>query len=295
MDIDDDDSRVEALLDPARGGPQPTRQGSTRRLRDFEIGRPLGKGHFGKVYLAKHRSQGFIVALKCLERAAVEGDAAVERQVMREIEIMSELRHPNIIRLYDYFSDDKHLYLMMEFAGQGELYKQLAKRGRFSERRAAKIVAQVADGLAYLHAKNVIHRDIKPENLLVGMDGEVKIGDFGWSVYSPHGSQRTLCGTLSYVSPEMVLGQPHGRAIDIWALGVLTYELVVGREPFEADTRGGPRLVHMRICKCDVRFPGHVSPEAQDFVMALLRLKPDDRMPLDRVPSHAWIAGNLEE
>ncbi|WOO78177.1 Aurora kinase B [Vanrija pseudolonga] len=312
MDIDGDDSRVEDILSP-RGKTRPapfgasSSTGAPRSLRDFEIGRPLGKGHFGKVYLAKHKAQGYIVALKCLDRKSVEGDAGVERQVMREIEIMSELRHPNIIRLYDYFSDQQNLYLMLEFAGQGELYKQLAKRGRFSERRAAKIVAQVAAALAYLHAKNVIHRDIKPENLLIGLDGEVKVGDFGWSVYSPHGAQRTLCGTLSYVSPEMVLGQPHGRGVDVWvrgrrltrahaeALGVLAYELVVGREPFEADTRAGPRLVHMRICKCDVRFPSHVSPEAQDFIMALLRLRPDERMPLASVPEHAWIVGNLQE
>lgn len=190
-------------------------------MSDFEIGKPLGKGtsgrsqltagKFGRVYLARVKSSSFVLALKCLDRAEVEHNPQVERQVAREIQIMQSLSHPNIIRLYDYFADSKNLYLMLEYAGQGELYRQLSKRGRFSNRRSATYAKQVAAGLQYLHERDVIHRDIKPENLLLGMDGQIRIGDFGWSVHSPEGSQRTLCGTLSYVSPEMILGQPHGR------------------------------------------------------------------------------------
>jgi len=118
----------------------------------------------------------------------------------------------------------------MEYAGQGEIFKHLAKAGKFSEKRASRVsqlsgiqdiaenqyVSQVAAGLAYLHEHNVIHRDIKPENLLLGMEGEIKIGDFGWSVHSPEERQRTIAGTLSYVSPEMIQAQPHGRAVDAW-------------------------------------------------------------------------------
>ena len=120
--------------------------------------------------------------------------------------------------------------MMMEYAGQGEVFKHLAKAGKFSEKRASRVsqlygiqdivekqyVSQVAAGLAYLHEHNVIHRDIKPENLLLGMEGEIKIGDFGWSVHSPEERQRTIAGTLSYVSPEMIQGQPYGRAVDAW-------------------------------------------------------------------------------
>jgi serine/threonine protein kinase len=121
-----------------------------------------------------------------------------------------------VIRLYDFFSDESRLYLMMEYAGKGEMFGQLAKRGKFSDRRSAIYTLQVAEGLEYLHLKNVIHRDIKPENLLIGMNGQIKIGDFGWSVHSPSERQNTMCGTLSYVSPEQILDQPHGKAVDIW-------------------------------------------------------------------------------
>lgn len=128
-------------------------------------------------------------------------------------------RHPHILRLYGYFHDEKRIFLMLEFAGKGELYKQLQRHGRFSEKRSSRVggfphqgpssgqltphasiiiqyVAQMADALAYLHRKHVIHRDIKPENLLLGVNGELKIGDFGWSVHAPGNRRTTLCGTL---------------------------------------------------------------------------------------------------
>ncbi|ORY33754.1 kinase-like domain-containing protein [Naematelia encephala] len=261
------------------------------KLSNFDIGRPIGKGHFGRVYLARVRASAdpFILVLKCLtkDEMIIKG---VQTQVRREIEIMQQLRHPHIVRLYGWFHDENRIFLMMEFAGQGELYNHLARSGRFSEKRASGYIRQVADGLAYLHTKNVIHRDIKPENLLLSLNGDIKIADFGWSVYSPHeDGQRTLAGTLSYVSPEMVLGQPYGRAVDIWALGVLTYELVCGEEPFGADTTYGPRLVQSRICRCDVQFPDFVSDKGRSFISKLLQLRPADRLPLADVPHDTWI------
>ncbi|WVR06013.1 hypothetical protein IAU60_003041 [Kwoniella sp. DSM 27419] len=264
-------------------------------LTNFDIGRPLGKGHFGKVYLARVKSQSdpFILVLKCLTKDEVI-DKGVQIQVRREIEVMQQLRHPNIIRLFGWFHDADRIFLMLEYAGQGELFKQLAKKGRFSERRSSRYIREVASGLAYLHEKRVIHRDIKPENLLLGMNGEIKIADFGWSVHSPvENSQRTLAGTLSYVAPEMILGQPYGKAIDIWALGVLTYELVCGQEPFGADTTYGPRMVHQRICRCDLHFPPHLSDGAQDLITRLLRLDSTQRLPLEDVASHPWILEHL--
>jgi aurora kinase len=106
--------------------------------------------------------------------------------------------------------------------------------GRFSESRTATYVAQLAGALRYCHAKHVIHRDIKPENLLLGLAGELKIADFGWSVHAPSSRRRTLCGTLDYLPPEMVEGREHDAAVDCWSLGVLAYEFLVGAAPFEA-------------------------------------------------------------
>jgi hypothetical protein len=209
---------------------RPTREW---HLTDFDIGRPLGKGKFGRVYMVRTKVEpNYILALKCLYKSEIV-QARVEKQIRREIEIQQNLRHPNVLRLYGYFHDEKRIFLMLEFAGKGELYKQLTKFGSFSERRSAVYIDQMADALSYLHAKHVIHRDIKPENLLLGINGELKIGDFGWSVHAPSNRRTTLCGTLDYLPPEMVEGREHNEKVDYWALGVLTYEFIVGSPPFE--------------------------------------------------------------
>lgn len=208
----------------------PTREWN---LAHFDIGRPLGKGKFGRVYMVRTKTEPkYILALKTLYKSEIV-QSRVEKQIRREIEIQQNLRHPNVLRLYGYFHDEKRIFLMLEFAGKGELYKQLSKHGCFSDKRSSRYVDQMADALAYLHSKHVIHRDIKPENLLLGINGELKIGDFGWSVHAPGNRRMTLCGTLDYLPPEMVEQREHNEKVDLWALGVLTYEFLIGNPPFE--------------------------------------------------------------
>jgi aurora kinase len=231
----------------------------------FEVGRPLGKGKFGRVYLAKHIATGFVCALKVLQKDEMQHHN-VEKQLRREIEIQSHLRHPNILQLFGHFHDKKRVFLILEYAGKGELYKHLQRERRFSERKAAFYIAQMAAALKYLHKKHVIHRDIKPENILVGIHGEIKISDFGWSVHAPNNRRRTLCGTLDYLPPEMVnpaaYESHYSEKVDLWSLGVLTYEFLVGEAPFE-DTQV---MTHERIKRCEMTIPSYVSPEASDLI-----------------------------
>ncbi|KAI1854851.1 hypothetical protein JX265_002490 [Neoarthrinium moseri] len=254
----------------------------------FEIGRPLGKGKFGRVYLARERSNGFICALKVLHKNELQ-QGRVEKQVRREIEIQSNLRHPNILQLYGHFHDSKRVFLILEFAGKGELYKHLRKENRFPEWKAAQYVAQMASALRYLHRKHVIHRDIKPENILVGIHGELKVSDFGWSVHAPNNRRATMCGTLDYLPPEMIKpgskDNYYDEKVDLWSLGVLTYEFLVGEAPFE-DT---PVMTQRRIARADMTIPSFVSPEARDLIKKLLVLDPEKRIPLDQVQQHPWI------
>jgi len=261
--------------------------GQRWKLDDFDIGRPLGKGKFGNVYLAREKKSKYIVALKVLFKSQLQ-KAQVEHQLRREIEIQSHLRHPNILRLFGYFYDESRVYLILEYAPRGELYKSLQKQehGRFAESQAALYISQMADALTYCHSKKVIHRDIKPENLLLDVGGNIKIADFGWSVHAPNSRRATMCGTLDYLPPEMIEGSTHDEKVDLWSLGVLTYEFLVGKPPFEAESNND---TYRRITKVDLRFPAHLSTEAKDLISRLLRKEPSDRLCLEEVAAHPWI------
>ncbi|CAG0888253.1 unnamed protein product [Darwinula stevensoni] len=312
--------------------PKENRQANQWSLKDFEIGRSLGRGKFGSVYLAREKKSKFIVALKVLFKSQlVKG--GVEHQLTREIEIQSHLRHPNILRLYAYFWDDIRVYLVLEMACYGEMYKALkASPGqRFQDDRqdsnfffsfflsscqshsvchgsldhmtnesvsqperklTATYVNQVADALEYCHSKKVIHRDIKPENLLIGTGGNVKIADFGWSVHSPSSRRETFCGTLDYLPPEMVEGKPHDKTVDIWCLGVLCYELLSGKPPFESTNAD---MTQKRIISLQFKYPTYFSPPVKDLISKLLRRKPEERLPLKEVLIHSWIVRNKKD
>jgi aurora kinase, other len=238
----------------------------------------------------------FILALyKCSQTLPYQHRPApqVEHQLRREVEIQSHLRHPNILRLYGYFYDSQRVYLILEYAANGELYKELQRARHFDERRTATYVASLAKALLYCHQKHVIHRDIKPENLLIGINGELKIADFGWSVHAPSSRRRTLCGTLDYLSPEMVEGQEHDAGVDVWSLGVLCYEFLYGGPPFEA---AGSTETYKRILRVDLKFPAipDVADGAKDLIRRLLVRAPAERLPLSEVLTHPWIVANAD-
>ncbi|XP_025422209.1 serine/threonine-protein kinase Aurora-2-like [Sipha flava] len=255
-------------------------------LDNFDIGRALGKGKFGNVYLAREKSSGFIVALKVLFKTQIL-KANVEHQLKREIEIQTHLRHPHIVRMFGYFHDDVRVYMILEYAPK-QLYKELQaqENKRFSEEKAAVFIKQLAEALIYCHNKNIIHRDIKPENLLLTKSGDLKIADFGWSVHTLVSKRMTLCGTLDYLPPEMVSGDSHDKSVDIWSVGVLLYEFLVGKPPFEAPTY---EETYRRILNVQYIFPQHVAPLARDLISRLLKVKPELRLALQDLLQHEWI------
>jgi len=272
---------------------QRARQGKQWSLNDFEIGKPLGRGKFGAVYLAREKASKYIVAIKVLHKSQLL-KAGVEHQLRREIEIQSHLRHRNILRMYGYFYDSKRIYLILEYSPGGELYKRLTQKGHFSERTSASYISQLATALDFCHQKHVIHRDIKPENLLIGAHAEIKIADFGWSVHAPTSRRNTLCGTLDYLPPEMVEGRDHDHQVDVWSLGVLLYEFLYGGPPFEAE---GHSATYRRISRVDLRFPPRpeVSEDAKDLIRKFLVKEPHMRIALKDVPKHPWVVRQLNK
>ncbi|XP_014281934.1 aurora kinase C [Halyomorpha halys] len=262
-------------------------------LDNFEIGKALGKGKFGCVYVAREKKSRYVVALKVIFKSQVT-QAKLEHQLRREIEIQAHLRHPNVLRLYGYFHDNSRVYIILEYAKMGELYKQLQEQPekRFSEKRSAEIIKQLADALIYCHSKGVIHRDIKPENLLLSYNGQLKIADFGWAVHSPNSRRATICGTLDYLPPEMVKNTNHDYTVDLWSTGVLCFELITGKPPFEAKTY---EETYYNITHAIYQFPSFMSPLACDLIKKLLVLEPSRRLPLEDVMKHPWIVLNTCE
>ncbi|CAF0908469.1 unnamed protein product [Rotaria sordida] len=269
--------------------PSNTTNGTPQRqwtINDFEIGAPLGRGRFGHVYCVREKKSKYIVALKAIIKDQIS-TPRLAKQLISEISIQSRLKHPNILRLYGFFHDDQRIFLLLEYAPGGELYRRMQKDKIIQENQAAGYVYQLCNALSYLHSKQIIHRDIKPENILIGVYGILKLADFGWSAESNQANKRTtLCGTLDYLAPEMLNGSGYDEKIDLWCLGIFTYEMIVGKPPFDSQNQQDTiRLIRTN----QLSFPSTISNDARHLISQLIRPNPSDRMPLNQVIQHQWI------
>jgi len=271
---------------------------------DFELGPRIGAGTFGYVQLVRERQSGSKAVLKVMRKRRIQR-LRVQRHVKHEIEIQAHLRHTGVLRLLGYFWDASKIYMILEHAHHGDLgqFLKAQPNGRFQDAEAARYIAQVTAAIAYCHSVHVIHRDVKPQNILVARKGKLKLADFGWAVHAAPGDNRwTLCGTLDYLPPEMVyVTRGHSFGVDVWGLGILTYELLVGDPPFVTPTHEEtyklilsaspmyPSLTTSDRTKPESEHPSQVSLLAQEFIGELIKRDPSDRILPQDALEHPWL------
>lgn len=256
---------------------------------DFEIGKPLGLGRFGQVWLAKHKENGFIVAIKMLQMIDIKSNIDV-KNLRREVEINLALDHPNILKMFGYFYDSVKVYFVMEYAGKGDIWRTLRQNGRFVESKTANYIKQICLALEYMHGRNILHRDIKPENILVGCDDNLKLADFGWSVCNKDKKRNTFCGTAEYLPPEMCKEDVYDSEADIWCVGILCYEFCTGSTPFAG--KNTLRATKNKILTCELDFPPYLSDECVNFISSCCKKDPDLRMTIKEALKHDFILQN---
>lgn len=235
---------------------------------------------------------GMDYAMKVIDKARCRGE---EQHIIQEVTILKDINHPNVIRLHEVFETKEKIYLQMELVRGGELFDRIVEKGYFSERDARRVISAVCAALEYLHGRNIAHRDLKPENLLLSDetdDAEIKIADFGLSTAAGASCVLdTFCGTLSYVAPEVLQSQGyHGKPVDMWAVGVITYILLCGYPPFYSEDDA--EITQMTL-KGQYSFPSpeweNVSKDAKDFISSLLVLEPTDRLSAKQALRHPWL------
>ncbi|GAQ79569.1 hypothetical protein KFL_000330150 [Klebsormidium nitens] len=251
---------------------------------------PIGHGTFGKVYLMEHRVSGVRTAVKALKKDKIreEGLSSIQK-VRREIDLMRQINHPNVIRLYEVVETADFILLVTEYAQGGELYDYITDNTRLPEHEARRIFQQIIAGVAYCHHRRVVHRDLKPENILLDENRNVKIADFGLGNAITDGNFfKTWCGSPNYAAPEVVARHPYaGPESDIWSCGVVLYTLVCGRLPFDDPSVAS---LYDTIKRGAYSFPGEVplTPGVVDLIARILVVDPLKRITIQEIRRHPW-------
>uniref|UniRef100_A0AAQ5ZL36 Serine/threonine-protein kinase DCLK2 n=1 Tax=Amphiprion ocellaris TaxID=80972 RepID=A0AAQ5ZL36_AMPOC len=287
--------------------PSPTSPGSLSRRRvlvdevpavpsyisdRYKVGRMLGDGNFAVVRECVEHSTGREYALKIINKGKCRGK---EHMIQNEVAILRRVKHPNIVLLIEEVDTYNELYLVMELVKGGDLFDAITSANRYTERDASGMLYNLANAIKYLHSLNIVHRDIKPENLLVyeHADGSksLKLGDFGLATVVD-GPLYTVCGTPTYVAPEIIAETGYGLKVDIWAAGVITYILLCGFPPFRGSS-DDQEVLFDQILMGQLEFPlpywDNVSETAKELIRSMLEVEVDQRYTSLQVLEHPWV------
>jgi serine/threonine protein kinase len=265
--------------------PKPTEQIDIRKAGpdDFEGLGLLGRGSFGEVYLVRERRTQKVYALKILRKSEVVGTNIV-KYTYTERNILSTIKHPFIVSLHSSFQTKEKLALVMDYCPGGDLGSYITREGKFSEDRARIYLCEVLLALEELHNNGIIFRDLKPENIVLDREGHAILTDFGLSKEGVvHGQlQKSFCGSIAYLAPEMLKRKGHDKNVDWYLLGALLYEMLHGEPPFYCEDQD---ILFNRILKGRLEISKELSDDAKDLLKRVISIQLLERNPRKRLGS----------
>ena len=253
---------------------------------EYEIKQTIGKGNFGKVLLGISKNTGEKYAIKIIDKSKIN-KFYNSSQIKREINVLSQMDHLNIVKVHKIEDDKKKYKIIMEYCEKGELYEYIVEQNKLNPDEAAYYYFQLINGLEFIHSKNIVHRDLKPENLLITNENILKIIDFGLSNYhNINNLLSTPCGSPSYASPEMVSGNKYnGILVDIWSTGIILFAMLSGYLPFEGNDNYS---LFKKIIKCEINYPDDIPDIALDLMKKILVSDPKKRISISKIKKHPF-------
>ena len=253
----------------------------------YKFGRIIGKGAFGKVNLGLNTLTGRIVAIKSFNKENIKNEIS-KKKIFYETNLMRKLRHNSITKILETFESEKYIFIIMEYISGGTLQSFIKKRRKLNEKTAKIFYKQIIESIKYIHSKNIVHRDIKLENILIDLNNNIKICDFGVGIMI---NQNTIlydqCGTPVYMAPEIIRNKGYfGFPVDIWSSGISLYIMLSGNVPFN---RGKLNDLQYEILNSPLKNINDVSLEANDLLKGVLNKDPNKRFSIDDILNHPWL------
>ena len=254
-------------------------------LNDYIFIKDIGEGNFGKVKLSKSKKTNEKFAIKILDKGKLKSQT--KSTLFNEIEIISKLKHPNIIYVYNILEDNKNYYIIMEYCEKGELFDYIVEKERLDPLEASIFFYQLINGVEYIHKQGFSHRDLKPENLLLTKEKMLKIIDFGLCHdFGQNKALHTKCGSPSYAAPEILKGFPYdGFKTDIWCCGIILYAMLCGYLPFDGDDN---QEIFQSIVECEPEFPAFLEEDSIILLLCLLNPDPKERISIEEIKQHPF-------
>ncbi|KAJ3437878.1 protein kinase [Anaeramoeba flamelloides] len=265
---------------------------SLQKIGPYIIGSTIGEGSFSKVKWAINPNTKKEVAVKIISKTNLVIDQKNMDRVRTEIAIQKLIDHPNIIKIYDVYETEKHLFLILEYVSGGELFEYILESGRVESNQSRKFFQQIIYGLEQIHSFSISHRDLKPENLLLDEDNNIKIADFGLAkMIKSDGLLETACGSPHYVSPEVIRGKGYdGKKSDIWSCGVILYALLCGKLPFDQSDYND---LFLNISLGEYEFPSFLGELEKDLISKMLVVDSEKRISIKEIKRHPWFTFNF--